>query len=120
MMLAVGLLPGALDKPLLAGGLLAAMALAVATLAVASLVRRDRAGHGPTSRRMCRALSLSRSERRLLGKVARGARAPGAGSLLVSRGHFDTAVGLFGARPDRARQLALIRRKVFDGGGAML
>jgi hypothetical protein len=116
----VGLLPGTLDKPLLAGGLLAAMALAVATLAVASLVRRDRAGHGPTSRRMCRALRLSRSECRLLGKVARGARAPGAGSLLVSRGHFDTAVGLFGARPDRARQLALIRRRVFDGGGAML
>ena len=114
MMPAVGLLPGALDKPLLAGGLLAAMALAVATLAVASLVRRDRAGHGPTSRRMCRAVRLSRSECRLLGKVARGARAPGAGSLLVSRGHFDTAVGLFAARPDRARQLALIRRRVFD------
>jgi hypothetical protein len=34
----------------------------------------------------------------------------------VSRGHFDTAVGLFAARPDRARQLALIRRRVFDGG----
>ena len=116
MMLAGSLGPGALDKPLLAGGLLVAMALSIATLAIASLVRRDRTGHGPTSRRMCRALRLSRSECRLLGKVARGARAPGAGSLLVSRGHFDTAVGLFGGPPDCARQLALIRRKVFDGG----
>jgi hypothetical protein len=113
---AVELLSGALEQPLLAGGLLVAMALAIATLAIASLVRRDRAGHGPTSRRMCRALSLSRSDCRLLGRVARGARAPGAGSLLVSRGHFDTAVGLFGASTDRARQLASIRRKVFDGG----
>jgi hypothetical protein len=116
MMPDVGPLPGALDNPLLAGGLLVAMALAIVTLALASLMRRDRAAHGPTSRRMCRALRLTRSECRLLGRVARGARAPGAGSLLVSRGLFDTAVGLFGARADRARQLALIRRKVFDGG----
>ena len=37
MMPAVGFGPGALDKPLLAGGLLVAMALAIATLALASL-----------------------------------------------------------------------------------
>ena len=114
MMPAMGLLSGLLDQPLLAGGLLVAMALALATLAGASLVRRDRADHGPTSRRMCRALNLTPAECRLLGRVARSARAPGAGSLLVSRGYFDAAVGLFGAPPDRARQLASIRRRVFD------
>jgi hypothetical protein len=57
---------------------------------------------------------LTRAERRLLGRVARGVRAPGAASLVVSRGYFDTAVGLFDAPPDRARQLAAIRRRVFD------
>ena len=114
MMAAAQLVSGTLEQPLLAGGLLVAMALAVATLAVASLVRRDRADHGPTSRRMCRALKLTRTECRLLTRVARNARAPGAGSLLVSRGFFDAAAGLLGAPPDRARQLAAIRRKVFD------
>ena len=114
MMPATGLVPGTLGQPLLVGGLFVAMALALATLAVTSLIRRDRADHGPTSRRMCRALGLTWAECRLLERVARSARAPGAGSLLVSRGHFDTAIGLFGAPPDHARRLALIRRKVFE------
>jgi hypothetical protein len=114
MMLAAQLVSPGLDQPLLAGGLLVAMALAVATLAVASLIRRDRAVHGPASRRMCRALKLTRAECRLLTRVARRARAPGAGSLLVSRGYFDAAAGRLAAPADCARHLAAIRRKVFD------
>ncbi len=102
-----------LHEPLLVGGLLMAMALALATLATASLFRRDRARHGPASRRICRALGLTRSERRALGRVARIAKAPGAGSLVVSRGYFESAVGLSAAAPADARSLAAIRGKVF-------
>jgi hypothetical protein len=104
-----------LQEPLLAGGLLIAMALALATVATCSLVRRYRAGQGPASRRFCRALGLTRAERRLLQRVARIARAPGAGSLLVSRGYFETAVGLFAAAPADAHKLDAIRRKIFTG-----
>jgi len=86
----------------------------LATLALASLVRRDRARHGPTSRRLCRALRLSKAEARLMGRVARAARAPGAGSLLVSRGYFDDAVGAYAAGPGAARRLEVIRCKVFE------
>jgi hypothetical protein len=103
-----------LGRPLLVGGLLIAMALAVAALALASLVRRDRAAHGPSARRLCRALGLSKTEARLLGRVARASRAPGAGSLLVSRGCFDDAVGSYAAGAESARRLEVIRRKVFE------
>ncbi len=109
----MGALSDALHPPLLAGGLLVAMALALAMLALASLRRRDRAGHGPTSRRVCRALRLSGPEVRLLARVARSEQAPGAGSLLVSRGYFDAAVSSFAGPPDSARRLSAIRRKVF-------
>ncbi len=93
------------------GGLFIAMGLAVATLAMASLIRHDRVRHGPSSRRFCRRLGLSGAERRLLERVARASGAPGAGSLLVSRGHFDTAAGLFAGD---ARSLSAIRTNVFD------
>ena len=96
---------------LVAGGLMIAVALAVATCAAISLLRRDRATLGPTTRRMCRALGVARSDRRLIDLLARQHSAPGA-ALLVSRGCFDRAA-LNAAGSDKAR-LAALRRRLFE------
>lgn len=102
-----------LDQPLLFGGLVVAMGLALATTTVISLVRRDRARWGPTSRRLCRALRVGSSEQRLLERVARRAGAPGAGSLLLSSGYFDWAIARAGINNAQTRRLATVRRRVF-------
>lgn len=94
----------------LIAGLMIAMALSFATLAWLSLWRRDRARHGPTYRRLCRALGIPTSDRRLLCRVARTAGTPPA-SLLLSRGCFDEAAARAGG--GTSRRLAVLRRHVF-------
>lgn len=99
--------------PALVGGLLIAMALALASVAIQSLVRGDRRRWGPTTRRFCRALRISSSQRRLLDRSARLVGARGAACLLLSRGCFDVAAARAGTAD--ALRLAVIRRRVFDG-----
>ena len=104
---------GVTDWSFLVAALLIAMAVSVATLATVSLLRIDRLTHGPASRRFCRRLGLSGAQRRLVTRVAQRSGAPGPGSLLVSRGYFDTAVDLYAAPGEQGRRLAAIRKKVF-------
>lgn len=88
--------------------LLAAM---LATAAIASLVRRDRARLGPTTRRFCHAVSVAPSDRRLLESLSQIVGVPCA-ALLVSRGCFDAAA--VHASVSEARRLAAIRKTVFE------
>lgn len=97
---------------LLTGLMLICPAAALAASAIVSLVRRDRARLGPTTRRLCRALGVGVSERRLLDHLARGLGVPNGASLLVSRGCFDAAVARAG--PGERRRLVAVRRRVFE------
>ncbi len=93
------------------GSALVLLAAALATAAVASLVRRDRARLGPTTRRFCHAVGVGTSDRRLLEDLAHIVGVPCA-ALLVSRGCFDAATTH--ASASEARRLAAIRQRVFD------
>ena len=66
--------PVALLSPerLLIGAVLICLAITLATTAIVSLVRRDRARLGGTTRRLCRAMRIGASDRRLLERLARG------------------------------------------------
>ena len=93
------------------GSALVFLAATLATAAIASLVRRDLARLGPTTRRFCRAVSVGTSDRRLLADLARVVGVPCA-ALLVSRGCFDSAA--VHASASEARRLAAIRQRVFE------
>jgi len=93
------------------GSVLVLMAAALATVAIASLVRRDRARFGPTTRRFCHEVGVRTSDRRLLDRLAQIVGVPCA-VLLVSRGCFDAAASH--ASASEARRLAAIRQRVFD------
>jgi hypothetical protein len=79
---------------------------------------RDRARGGPLVRALTRSLGVDAAQRRFLNRVARSARLPNAGCLLISRGCFDHAARRFTGHADDARRLREIRRIVFgaDGG----
>ena len=96
---------------ILLGAALVFLATALATAAIASLVRRDRARLGPTTRRFCHAVSVRRSDRRLLEGLAHVVGVPCA-ALLISRGCFDAAASH--ASVSEARRLAAIRKRVFE------
>ena len=96
------------------GAVLIAAAGMVAAAALASLLRRDRQRLGPPSRRCCRALRVPRTERGLVGRIARGIGANGPIAVLVSRGCFDAAVQRYRPTPAEARRLDEVRRRVFD------
>jgi hypothetical protein len=81
--------------------------------AIVTAMRRDRARHGPTVRRLAARLGLSASARVLLGRVARTAAMSSAGSLMISRGCFDAAVKRYAPRGRDAQRLRSIRRKLF-------
>ncbi len=93
------------------GSVLVLLAVALATAAFASLVRRDRARLGPTTRRFCHAVGVGTSDRRLLEDLANIVGVPCA-ALLVSRGCFDAAAAH--ASATEARRLAAIRQRVFE------
>ena len=93
------------------GSVLVLLAATLATSAIASLVRRDRARFGPTTRRFCHAVNVGTSDRRLLNDLARIVGVPCA-ALLVSRGCFDAAAAH--ASASEARRLAAIRQRVFE------
>ena len=93
------------------GSALVFLAATLATTAIASLVRRDRARLGPTTRRCCRAVSVGIWDRRLLEGLARIVGVPCA-ALLVSRGCFDAAAAH--ASASETRRLAAIRQRVFE------
>lgn len=101
-----------IPQRLLMGLMLICPAVALAALAIVSLVRRDRARLGPTTRRLCRTLGVGVSERRLLEHLARGLGVPSGASLLVSRGCFDAAVARAG--PGVRQRLVAVRRRVFE------
>ncbi len=108
--------PGTVLSPqrLLIGGVLICVAITLATAAIVSLLRRDRARLGATTRRLCRAMRIGASDRRLLDRLARGmGEGPPvfAASLLVSRGCFDAAASR--ARARDARRLESVRRRLF-------
>ena len=93
------------------------VALAGAAFLAAFLVariRRDRGRHGPTIRHLAGDLGISPREQRLLGRVARGAGLRHPGSLLISRGCFDAAVGAYAVRDGRSKRLVAIRATIFD------
>ena len=96
---------------ILLGSALVFLAATLATAAIASLVRRDRARLGPTTRRFCCAVSVRKSDRRLLAGLAHVIGVPCA-ALLVSRGCFDAAA--VHASASEARRLAAIRKRVFE------
>ncbi len=97
---------------LLIGAVLICLAITVGTTAIVSLVRRDRARLGATTRRLCRAMRIGASDRRLLDRLARGRAGPVyTASLLVSRGCFDAAASRAATRD--ARRLAAVRRRLF-------
>jgi hypothetical protein len=93
------------------GSAIMLLAATLATVAIASLVRRDRARLGPTTRRFCRTLSVRRSDRRLLESLSHILGVPCA-ALLVSRGCFDAAA--VHASVSEARRLTAIRKRVFE------
>ncbi len=93
------------------GSALVFLAAMLAAAAIASLVRRDRARLGPTTRRFCRAVSVGTSDRRLLEDLAHIVGVPCA-ALLVSRGCFDAAA--VHASANEARRLVAIRQRVFE------
>ena len=93
------------------GSVLVLLAATLGTAAIASLVRRDRARLGPTTRRFCHAVGVGTSDRRLLESLAHVVGVPCA-ALLVSRGCFDAAATHVAA--SEARRLAAIRERVFD------
>ncbi len=93
------------------GSALVLLAATLATAAFSSLVRRDRARFGPTTRRFCHAVGVGKSDRRLLEDLARIVGVPCA-ALLVSRGCFDAATTH--ASASEARRLTAIRQRVFD------
>ena len=93
------------------GSAIMILAATLATAAIASLVRRDRARLGPATRRLCHAVSVGRSDRRLLGSLSDTVGVPCA-ALLVSRGCFDTAAAH--ASASEARRLVAIRKRVFE------
>jgi len=106
--------PGTVLSPgrLLLGAVLICLAITLATAAIVSLVRRDRQRLGATTRRLCRAMRIRASDRRLLERLARALAGPVyAASLLVSRGCFDAAASR--ATPCDARRLTSLRRRVF-------
>ena len=111
--------PGTVLSPerLMIAAVLICLAITLAATAIASLVRRDHARLGGTTRRLCWAMRIGASDRRLLERLARGTGPPGrpgavyAASLLVSRGSFDAAASRAGARD--ARQLASVRQRIF-------
>jgi len=97
---------------LLLGAVLICLAITLATAAIVSLVRRDRQRLGATTRRLCRAMRIRASDRRLLERLARGLPGPvHAASLLVSRGCFDAAASRATTRD--ARRSIAVRRRVF-------
>ena len=87
------------------------LAVALGTAAITSLVRRDRARLGPTTRRFCHAVGVGTSDRRLLEDLSHIVGVPCA-ALLASRGCFDAAAAHASAR--ETRRLAAIRQRVFD------
>ena len=108
----------AMLAPASGGRLLLVIALfatgaAILAAVVVGHVRRDRAHHGPVVRRLARGLGLSPRDWRLLARVARAARRPQAGSLLISRGCFDAAVRAYAARYRTPARLEAIRRSIF-------
>jgi hypothetical protein len=92
------------------GSAIMLLAATFATAAIASLVRRDRARLGPTTRRFCHAVSVGPSDRRLLESLSHIVGVPCA-ALLISRGCFDAAA--VHASASEARRLAAIRERVF-------
>ena len=92
------------------GSAIMLLAATFATAAIASLVRRDRARLGPTTRRFCYAVSVGPSDRRLLESLSHIVGVPCA-ALLISRGCFDAAADH--ASASETRRLAAIRERVF-------
>ena len=69
---------------------------------------------GPDVRRLARLLGVRFSQRVLLERVARAAGLPSTGSLLISRGCFDAAVGRYALRRGERERLRVIRRMLFE------
>lgn len=100
-----------MNERIVLGAFIVLVAVLLGGAAISSLVRRDRARLGPTTRRFLHALRIGTAERRLLERRARGIGVPCA-ALLVSRGCFDAAAAQ--APATDARRLAAIRGRVFE------
>ena len=77
-----------------------------------SLMLRDRRMHGAMFRGLCKGLSLSRLQRRLVRQAAQEARVRYPATLLISRASFDHAMAT--APVQRRSEVDAIRRSVFE------
>ena len=101
------------QNKLLVAGLAFAMAMALLTIGVLSLAQRDYIRQGPTLRRLCRALNVDATQRRLLQTMATRTGVQCPASLLVSSGCFDTARRRYKPEPAEAQQLGFVRTRLF-------
>ena len=92
---------------------LVAQGLALAVLASVSLLRIDRARHGPAFRALSTALGVTPQGRRLLGRASRRAGLASDAACLVSRGCFEHVVHKAPLTNAERRTLFAIGRSVF-------
>ena len=90
-----------------------ALAIGLFMTGLLRIIQRDRARHGPTVRRLCQAMGLDMSQRKLLVELAARSGQPSAASLLISRGVYDAAMQQYAPIGVRANQLRTVRRKIF-------
>ena len=90
-----------------------ALALGLFMMGLLRIVNRDRARHGPTVRRLCQAMGLDMSQRKLLVDLAAKSGQASAACLLISRGAYDAAIQQYAPIGVQASQLKTVRRKIF-------
>lgn len=98
---------------IISSSLVLALALGLFMMGVLRIINRDRARHGPTVRRLCQALGLDISQRKLLVDLAAKSGQASAASLLISRGAYDAAIQQYAPVGVQANQLKTVRRKIF-------
>lgn len=98
---------------ILSASLLLALVLGLFMMGVLRIINRDRARHGPTVRRLCQAMGLDVTQRRLIIDLATKSGQDSAASLLISRGAYDAAMQLHAPVGIEAKQLKTVRSKVF-------
>lgn len=98
---------------ILSASFVLALVLGLFMMGVLRIINRDRARHGPTVRRLCQAMGLDITQRKLLIDLAAKSGQASAASLLISRGLFDVAIQHYAPVGVEAIQLKSVRLKVF-------
>lgn len=98
---------------ILSASFVLALVFGLFMMGVLRIINRDRARHGPTVRRLCQAMGLDVTQRKLLIVLAAKSGRPSAASLLISRGAYDAAMQQYAPVGIEAKQLNTVRKKVF-------